>query len=114
MRRYRRRYVDEFQGCPMSERPFLTRADVAALAGRPMQPETVSRYLTRSRPADPATERAAGPLAHDPFPAPDGYNGRWPWWGLDREREIREWFARHPARFKGDGVGGRPRRPRKA
>lgn len=89
----------------MTDQPFLTRADVAKFGG--VEPATVSRYLTRSRPADAEKGREAGPYADDPFPAPDGYNGRWPWWRLGRDQEFVDWFRRHKDRT---GVGGRPRK----
>lgn len=84
-------------------RPFLNASDVAKLGG--VTAETVSRYLQRSKPADPESGRVAGPYVNDPFPRPDDYNGRWPWWSLEREQEIRAWFERRSDRT---GVGGRP------
>lgn len=81
----------------MTEQPFLTRDDVAKLGG--VDAATVSRYLNRSRPG--------GRYAADPFPEPDGRPGRRPWWALDREDEIKAWFARLADR---SGVGGRPRK----
>lgn len=89
--------VDRVSEDPMAERPFLTIADVGALGG--VTAQTVSKYLQRSKPDRP--------YAADPFPAPDDRNGKWPWWALEREVEIREWFARQQDR---SGVGGRPRK----
>lgn len=85
----------------MPEIPFLNRAAVAELGG--VRPETVSRYLERSRPD--------GRHADDPFPAPDGREGKAPWWRLDRAGEIKAWFGRHPRVAPGVGYGGRPRKP---
>lgn len=79
------------------ERPVLDRTDVAAILG--VKPKSVSQYLVESRPP--------GRYAKHPFPPPDGYIGRGPWWRRDRAEEIREWAAQRP----GKGVGGgRPRR----
>ncbi|WP_173056973.1 hypothetical protein [Phytohabitans houttuyneae] len=81
----------------MAEQPFLTLADVAEIGE--VEKRTVSRYLTRSRPGQP--------YADDPFPAPDGLNGKSPWWSKRRRKVIEGWFERHRDRA---GVGGRPRK----
>ncbi len=76
---------------------MFNRQAVAALIG--VQPKTISQYLTESRPG--------GRYASHPFPKPDGYIGKGPWWRLGREREIRKWAADRP----GPGVGGgRPKK----
>ena len=76
---------------------MLDRSAVAAILG--VQPKTISQYLVESR--------GEGRYAERPFPAPDGYIGRGPWWRLERETEIRRWAAERP----GQGVGGgRPRK----
>ena len=80
-----------------TDRLFLTNVDVAELGG--VDPKSVSRARQRSKPGQR--------YADDPFPEPDGRHGQWPWWKLDREQEIRDWFARHQDRT---GVGGRPRK----
>ena len=64
-------------------RAYLTTADVAALLG--VKPQTVLRYRMLSRPGRPYSDR--------PFPEPDSFVGRAPIWQLDREPELREWFA---------------------
>lgn len=81
----------------MADRPFLLTKDVAGFGG--VSSETISKYRQRSKPD--------GPYAKDPFPEPDGHTGKWPWWALGREQEIRDWFSRHQDRA---GVGGRPRK----
>lgn len=81
----------------MAGQPFLARVDVAALIGA--RPDTVSRYLTRSRPG--------GRYETDPFPAPDGRAAGGPWWRPERAEEIRAWCERRRDR---SGVGGRPSR----
>ena len=99
----------------MPDRPFLTRDDVAAIGaavqGAPLQPKTISQHLYESR-VQVGAARKPGKFVADPFPAPDDYLGKAPWWGREREAEIRAWFERHPRRMKGDGIGGRPRKAR--
>jgi hypothetical protein len=97
----------------MPDRPFLNRDDVAAIGG--VQPKTVSQHLYESRPEVSRVKGAPkvpGKFADDPFPAPNGYLGKAPWWDKSREPEIRAWFERHPRRAVGDGIGGRPRKSR--
>lgn len=78
------------------EKPMLDRAAVAAILG--VKAKSISQYLTESK--------GEGRYAKHPFPAPDGYVGRGPWWYRDREQEIRDWAAKRP----GQGIGGgRPR-----
>lgn len=85
--------------------PVLDRTAVAEILG--VQPKSVSQYLVESRPADPEVGRRAGRYATHPFPAPDGYIGKGPYWRLERAAEIRTWAASRP----GQGVGGgRPRK----
>jgi hypothetical protein len=86
----------------MPDEPFLNRDAVARIGG--VKPGTVSRHLERSRPG----QRHA--LAGDPFPVPDGREGKAPWWRLEREPEIRAWFERHQPVSPGRGWGGRPRK----
>jgi hypothetical protein len=86
------------------EPPVLDREAVAAILG--VRAKTISQYLVESRPAEPGEDRPAGRYVSHPFPAPDGYIGRGPWWRRDREAEIRAWADARP----GQGVGGgRPR-----
>lgn len=81
---------------------LLTCAAVGAILGRfrragapgPLGPRTVSTYLDRSKP---------GRLYSDnPFPEPDGYRGRHPYWKPHRAPEFEEWALRRT----GPGVGG--------
>lgn len=78
------------------EPPMLDRSAVAAILR--IKPKSVSQYLTDSKPG--------GRYANHPFPAPDGYVGRGPWWRREREAEIREWERARPGQGAG---GGRPR-----
>jgi len=84
---------------------MLNRQAVAAILGeatgadRPLKDKTVSQYLVESR--------EGGKYEKHPFPTPDGYIGRGPWWRREREQEIRDWAAARPGRGKG---GGRPRK----
>jgi hypothetical protein len=78
------------------ETPVLSRQAVAVILG--VQPKTISQYLVESK--------AGGRYATHPFPAPDGYIGRGPWWRRERESEIRGWAAARPGQGAG---GGRPR-----
>lgn len=99
----------------MPDRPFFTRDDVAAVGadvqGAQVQPRTISQHLYESRAeVGRGGNRRRGKFADDPFPPPDGYLGKAPWWDRSREPEIRAWFGRHPRRSKGDGIGGRPRK----
>lgn len=88
----------------------MNREDVAELLGPTIKGKTVSTYLYESqaqvgRP-DAAGRRRVGRYAGHPFPAPDGYQGKAPWWRKERAEEIREWAVTRP----GQGVGGgRPR-----
>jgi hypothetical protein len=78
------------------ERPVLDRTAVAEILG--VKPKTISQYLVESRDA--------GRYADHPFPAPDGYIGRGPYWLRKRELEIRRWAESRPGQGAG---GGRPR-----
>jgi hypothetical protein len=93
------------------ERPFMNREDVARLLGPDIKGKTVSTYLYESQPEigkpDATGKRRRGRYADHPFPRPNGYNGKIPWWGLDRADEIREWAATRPGQGAG---GGRPPR----
>ena len=71
---------------------MLDRAAVATILG--VKPKSVSQYLTESK--------GEGRYAKHPFPKPDGYVGRGPWWYREREDEIRVWAASR----RGQGVGG--------
>lgn len=78
------------------EVPVLDRAAVAALIG--VRPKTISQYLVESKPP--------GRYQDHPFPAPDGYIGRGPYWLRRREQDIRKWAESRPGQGAG---GGRPR-----
>ena len=104
------------------KQPVLWRADVAriwteerdrafedarlAAPDTPISVRTVSSYLQKSKPADPATGRAAGDYADDPVPAPR-YHGRVPYWAPTDElptleaveRELRAWWNRRRGRI---------------
>jgi hypothetical protein len=85
------------------ERPFMNRDDVAELLG--VQGKTISTYLYESG-VEIGKKKRRGRYAGHPFPAPDAYHGKAPWWGLDRRTEILTWDSERP----GQGVGGgRPR-----
>lgn len=71
---------------------MLTRDDVAEILG--IKPKSVSQYLVESK--------EGGKYELHPFPAPNDYVGRSPWWALGREDEIKKWAADRP----GQGVGG--------
>lgn len=77
--------------------PVLDRTAVAAILG--VRAKTISQYLSESK--------GDGRYVDRPFPAPDGYIGRGPWWYRRREREIRAWASARPGRGVG---GGRPRK----
>jgi hypothetical protein len=94
------------------KRPFMNRDDVARLLpptskGEPVKGKTVSTYLYESRPlVGRGVRERPGRYAGHPFPEPDGYHGKAPWWCWERQDEVREWAASRP----GQGVGGgRPR-----
>lgn len=109
----RRRNFHQVPGDLVPDRPFLNRDDVAEIGG--VQPKTVSQHLYESGPEVGRVKgepKVPGKFVDDPFPKPDGYLGKAPWWGKEREPEIRAWFGRHPRRQVGDGIGGRPRKER--
>ncbi len=85
----------------------MNREDVAKLLGPDIKGKTVSTYLYESRPlVGKGPRERRGRYADHPFPEPDDYHGKAPWWGLDRRTEILTWAAER----KGQGVGGgRPR-----
>lgn len=101
---------------PTHKRNVLFRRDVAAVwsrrAGRPIAPSTVSSYVQRSKPADPATGRPAGPFADDPVPGPMSYEGNRPIWEpnadyptiADVVKALEDWWDRQSGRY------GDPRR----
>lgn len=112
-----RRNFHQVWGAGVPDRPFLNRDDVAAIGsriqgGEPLKPKTISEHLYQSQPlvGGRTGNEVKGKYADDPFPAPDGRQGKAPWWLLERQPEIEAWFERHPRRSKGDGIGGRPRR----
>lgn len=74
------------------EVPVLDRTAVAELLG--VQPKTISQYLAESK--------GNGRYAAHPFPPPDGYIGRGPYWLRKREADIKTWNEGRP----GQGVGG--------
>jgi hypothetical protein len=92
------------------ERPFMNREDVAELLGPTIKGKTVSTYLYESQAEigkpDAAGKRRRGRYADHPFPRPNGYNGKIPWWGLERAKEILTWRDTRPGQGAG---GGRPR-----
>ncbi len=85
----------------------MNREDVAELLGPTIKARTVSTYLYESRPLVGAGDnQRRGRYADHPFPEPDGYHGKAPWWRIERKAEIVEWKESRP----GQGVGGgRPR-----
>ncbi|NBE82988.1 hypothetical protein [Micromonospora rubida] len=97
----------------MSDKPFYTVADLAVIGARvqdveEMKGRTISQHLWESQPTVTVTGvTRPGKYAEDPFPTPDDYVGKVPWWAKTREPEIVAWFERHPRRRKGDGIGGR-------
>ncbi|WP_405114078.1 hypothetical protein OG559_08560 [Micromonospora sp. NBC_01405] len=102
------------EGAEMPDRPFYTVADLAEIGARvqgvgSMRKETISQHLFESRAEirRKSGKVEAGKYVSDPFPAPDDYVGKAPWWAKPRESEIVAWFKRHPRRQVGDGIGGR-------
>ena len=85
----------------------MNRDDVAQLLGSGIKGKTVSTYLYESRATvGKGSKERRGRYAGHPFPAPDGYQGKAPWWRKERRAEILTWAAERP----GQGVGGgRPR-----
>lgn len=87
------------------EPPVLDIRAVAAIIGKaqgldgPMRPKTISQYLTESRPG--------GRYEKHPFPKPNGYIGKSPWWAKGREPEFVAWQNGRVGRGVG---GGRPRK----
>lgn len=83
----------------------MNRDDVAELLD--VQAKTVSTYLYESRAEiGRGAKKRAGRYAKHPFPAPDDYHGKAPWWGLGRRAEILTWDSERPGQGAG---GGRPR-----
>ena len=82
------------------ELPVLDRTALAEAVGLGWTAKTVSEYLSYSKPG--------GRYENHPFPEPDGYIGRGPWWLPERVDEVRRWAEGR----RGRGVGGG--RPRKA
>ena len=86
------------------EPPVLTRDAVAELLG--LTPKSISTYLTESRETVGVGAKARrGRYADHPFPAPDDYIGRGPWWHPARKDELLKWAASRPGQGAG---GGRP------
>lgn len=83
-------------------------AAVAEILG--VKPKTISQYLSESKGAGQTRTGIAGRYADHPFPVPDGYFGKSPWWAFGREGEIRDWDARRPGR--GAGGGPKPKKVR--
>lgn len=73
----------------MSEE-ILSTGDIAGLLG--VRLETVHKYVSQSRPLDGCRYK------DHPFPAPDGYAGRSPWWAARRRNEIIAWSLRRRGR----------------
>ena len=76
---------------------ILDRTEVGKLIGAGVTAETVKIYQKESKPG--------GRYANHPFPAPDGYFGRTPFWFASSAEKIRAWDAGRAR----PGVGGRPR-----
>lgn len=53
-------------------------------------PATVTQYRSDSRPGFRYGDH--------PFPAPDGFFGKSPWWVRDRRQEIEHWSDDRPGR----------------
>lgn len=68
--------------------PVLGLADVGDILD--VGKKTISQYMSDSRPG----RRYEG----HPFPAPDGYFGKSPWWARGRRREIERWADERPGR----------------
>ncbi len=89
------------------ELPVLTIAAVAELIG--VKPHTISQYLAESKPCGTRSGKPRrGRYEDHPFPPPDDYFGKSPWWAPSRADEIRDWDARRA----GQGKGGGPKRKR--
>lgn len=87
----------------MTEEPnIMTREQVGELIGGGVSGETVKAYQKQSRPG--------GRYERNPFPAPDGYFNRAPYWLASSADKIRAWDA---ARER-PGIGGRPRSQEKS
>jgi hypothetical protein len=72
-------------------------ADVAALLGPNIKSKTVSTYLYESQAQIGRGERQRrGRYADHPFPAPNGHEGKAPWWRIERQAEILAWAASRP------------------
>ncbi|MGX6604799.1 hypothetical protein ACWKSP_22125 [Micromonosporaceae bacterium Da 78-11] len=85
----------------------MNREDVAELLGPTIKGKTVSTYLYESQvKVGRGPRERAGRYVKHPFPAPDGYHGKAPWWRLERADEILMWRDSRPGRGAG---GGRPR-----
>ncbi len=66
-----------------------------AKGGRTVTKETVWSYLDKSKPADPATGRAAGRYADDKMPPPAGRQGGRPFWLPGQIPDLVAWRLRH-------------------
>lgn len=75
--------------------PVLDLRAVAEICG--VTAMTVSNWMSDSKQG----RRYAG----NPFPAPDGYIGKSPWWDPKRRDEFGAWMTARPGRGVG---GGRP------
>lgn len=69
----------------MPEASILTTAEVAEILG--VTRRTVHKYTSESR-------LAGGRYWANPFPPPDGYVSRSPWWSAARTNEIIAWDLR--------------------
>lgn len=85
------------------ELPVLDIRAVARILGsvqeKEPRPKTISQYLVESKPG--------GRYERHPFPRPNGYIGKSPWWALDRAGEFVVWQKGRAGRGAG---GGRPRK----
>jgi predicted DNA-binding transcriptional regulator AlpA len=93
--------LTNWEGSRVSEKRYLTTADVAALLGVNVQ--TVRAYRVRSR--------EGGTYAANPFPKPDEIIGQSPVWLPERADEIKQWAASRVGRGVGGGTPSH-RRPR--
>lgn len=76
----------------------LRTGSAAGYGDAPLTAKTVSAYMTESRPG--------GRYENHPFPEPDGYVAKAPFWMATRIPEIEAWALNRAGQGAG---GGRPR-----